>query len=270
MIKGLIFDIRRFAVHDGPGIRTIVFFKGCPLHCWWCHNPEGRLPVPEHSIRHLSLNGRIFEQEEVTGTLMTVQEVIEEVVKDRIFFDESGGGVTLSGGEPLFQPEFLHSLLKELKRHDLHITLDTCGYAQHQDLEQIMNFVDLFLYDLKHPDDDEHIKYTGVSIMPILENLRFLISSGIKVVLRLPIIPGINDQSHHIQSLINILDSCIPAFPHSSIDISLLPYHILANKKYQRFNIENRMKGTKSIVKSDLLTIKSSLEKGGYCVKIGF
>jgi len=205
MIRGTIFDIKKYAIHDGPGIRTTVFFKGCPLRCRWCHNPEGQSSKPEMFVRPsrclkecsecLSVCEReaisrteispVIDRErcnscgkcaevcpaeaiEVVGRQMSVQEVMAEVEKDMIFHDESGGGVTFSGGEPLLQPVFLSTLLEKSKEKDIHTTVDTSGYASFEIMEEIAKNVDLFLYDLKIMDEKKHKEYTGKSNKVIL------------------------------------------------------------------------------------------------------
>jgi len=207
VIKGLIFDIKRFAVHDGPGIRTTIFFKGCPLSCRWCHNPESRSDTLQCSTKHLKLNGEAFEQEEITGKETAVQELLDEIERDRIYYEESGGGVTLSGGEPLFQPDFCVALLRDLKKAGLHTALDTTGYAEQEVIRKIMPYTDLFLYDLKLMDDEEHQKYTGVSNNVILENLEYLVEEGKDVIIRFPIIPGITDKPSNINTIIDFLSN---------------------------------------------------------------
>ncbi len=192
-MQGLIFDIKRFAIHDGPGIRTTIFFKGCPLECWWCHNPESRNPEQETVIREHKLNGEVFEIREVTGRRMSVSEVLREIEKERMFMDESGGGVTLSGGEPLMQPAFCLALLRECRSAGIHTTLDTTGCVSKKIMTEVMAFVDLFLYDLKHMQENIHKKYTGVGNKLILKNLKFLHESGKNIILRLPVVPGVND-----------------------------------------------------------------------------
>ena len=148
--KGIIFDIKRYAVNDGPGIRVTVFLKGCPLRCWWCHNPESHRKLPENCEKPIRLDGcpELSENSEI-GQRMSIMQVMAEIEKDVVFFDESGGGVTFSGGEPLVQHGFLLELLKTCRQHEIHTTLDTTGYATAQVLESILPFVDLFLYDLK-------------------------------------------------------------------------------------------------------------------------
>ena len=175
MMKGLIFDIKRFSVNDGPGIRTTVFFKGCPLKCLWCHNPEGRSGNVQDVISSHMIGNKTFACSESIGREITINEVIDEIEKDRVFYEESNGGVTLSGGEPFFQFEFLAEILKNLKNKNLHIALDTTGYTNNENIIKIKEYVDIFLYDIKLMDDDLHIKYTGVSNNIILKNLKYLI-----------------------------------------------------------------------------------------------
>jgi pyruvate formate lyase activating enzyme len=268
--KGLIFDIRRFSVHDGPGIRTTIFFKGCPLSCWWCHNPESRLKEPEISIKSIRLDDKIYRHKETTGLEMTVKEVISEIGKDRIFFDESNGGVTLSGGEPIFQPEFLDELLRELKQQNYHVALDTCGFAEQMEFEKILPFVDLFLFDIKLIDDTEHIQYTGVSNQQILKNLHFLFENQKNVIIRFPIIPGITNSPKNIAAIKSVLKhSPVHQFTSSPIEIHLLPYHSIAKKKYRRFLFENKMPDVKDMRKEDLIQLKREFEESGFSVKIG-
>jgi len=201
---------------------------------------------------------------------MTVKEVISEIGKDRIFFDESNGGVTLSGGEPIFQPEFLDELLRELKQQNYHVALDTCGFAEQMEFEKILPYVDLFLFDIKLIDDTEHIQYTGVSNQQILKNLLFLIQNQKQIIIRFPVIPGITDSKENIASIKSFLiNSPIPQFPNSPIEIHLLPYHSIAKKKYQRFLFENKMPNVKDIRKEDLLQLKKEFEESGFSVKIG-
>jgi len=264
-MEGLIFDIRRFTVHDGPGIRSTVFLKGCPLSCSWCHNPESQSGLPETSTRSLALDGRIFSEEEVSGDWMSSGDVIREVLKDCVFYDESGGGVTVSGGEPTFQHEFLVELLSGLKARGLHLALDTCGHTEWGKLAETMNYVDLYLYDLKVMDEGLHMKYTGVSNKQILENMQKLAASGKKIIVRIPVIPGINDTDHNFTALRLYLRGLKPAIT----EINLLPFHAAAENKYKRFRKDNFMKNVKSTPAGDLQSRKNELEKDGFKVKIG-
>ncbi|MBE0647635.1 MAG: glycyl-radical enzyme activating protein [Bacteroidales bacterium] len=266
MTKGFIFDIKRFAVHDGPGIRTTIFFKGCPLSCWWCHNPESRDENPQRSVRHFSLEGKIFEQQEVTGYKTDTQALLREAVLDRIFYEESGGGITLSGGEPLHQPEFCIDLLRTLKENGFHTALDTTGHAPEDVIRQVMPYTDLFLYDLKLMDEEEHRKYTGVSNKGILENLKLIVEAGKQVIIRFPVIPGITDTKENVESMMHFLLS-FHHFTMSPIEIHLLPYHNTAKNKYQRFRIENKMEIGSSLPCKSLLLIKDTFENEGFHVK---
>ncbi|OYT13869.1 MAG: hypothetical protein B6I19_02890 [Bacteroidetes bacterium 4572_114] len=160
-MRGIVFDIKRFAIHDGPGIRTTIFLKGCPLKCWWCHNPESQDIKTFTDVKTIVLDGAPFEKQEEIGKLMSVEELLEIIEKESVFYDESGGGVTFSGGEPLLQHEFLLEILKALKQKNIHTTVDTCGFAKWEIFEQIIDYTDLFLYDLKHIDQKKHKLFTG-------------------------------------------------------------------------------------------------------------
>ena len=150
----MIFDIKRFAVHDGPGIRCTVFLKGCLAHCWWCHNPESQLLEPEMTTKKQTLDGRSFVEKEIVGKIMSVGEVMTEIKKDTIYYDESGGGVTLSGGEPLMQAEFLSALVKSCRKEKIHTALDTSGYASTEILRSLIDLIDLYLFDIKIINDE--------------------------------------------------------------------------------------------------------------------
>jgi pyruvate formate lyase activating enzyme len=260
---GMILDIKKFALHDGPGIRTTVFFKGCPLDCWWCHNPESRESGPEPVFR----NGRCIrcgrcveacregaitmtedgpavndgrcrlgfacaeacptEARQIIGREMSAAEVMKEITSDVVFFDESGGGVTMSGGEPLMQPEFLGRLLRACRTAEIHTALDTTGHAPPEVIGAVADDVDLFLYDLKLMDDAGHRKYCGAPNDLILENLRRLSSEGREIIVRVPLVPGITDGEANLEAIASFLAS-LPA--HHPIDI--LPYQRLGLDKY--------------------------------------
>ncbi len=255
-MEGLIFDIKKYAIHDGAGIRTTIFLKGCPLHCPWCHNPEGIKPQTEITISpgrcihcehclHACERGALKSRNDIialdpekcdlcgacldvccsraierVGRYITVEQAVEEIEKDRVFYEESGGGVTLSGGEPLMQPQFAISLLRACKLRGIHTVLDTCGYADPEILQEVSEFVDLFLFDIKIMDEEKHKHYTGVSNQQIFCNLRTLSQKGKTIHIRIPVIPGITDDEGNIQMLGTFLA------PLQHIDkISLLPYH---------------------------------------------
>jgi len=173
MKEGIIFDIKRYAINDGPGIRTTVFIKGCPLNCWWCHNPEGIKINIENLNKTKKINSKI-NQNKIFGYKINVKNLTNEILKDYIFYKESKGGVTFSGGEPLLQIDFLHSMLIECKKNNINTAIDTCGYSTIKKIEKIYDHVDLFLYDLKFIEDKQHEKYTGKSNKIILSNLKYL------------------------------------------------------------------------------------------------
>ncbi|MGD2103932.1 MAG: glycyl-radical enzyme activating protein [Anaerolineae bacterium] len=265
MTTGTVFDIKRFSIHDGPGIRTTVFLKGCPLCCSWCHNPEGqarRLELmiqPERCIscgvcQAVCENDAIInfgsdlhtersrctvcgacvevcyaEARQIVGRSMTVTEVVDEIGRDVPFFDESGGGVTFSGGEPLSQPAFLRELLETCHERNLHTALDTCGYAAWDVLDHVREHVDLFLYDLKVMDDARHRQATGASNRPILKNLQRLARHGHRIILRVPVVPGINDDAENLRAL-GTFSSGLPSLEC----VELLSYHRIGLDKYRR------------------------------------
>lgn len=256
-----------FSTRDGPGIRTTVFLKGCPLHCEWCHNPESQLSGPELMLRpNLCIlcdaclpacpQGAIIRQGDeyitdrarcdlcgkcvevcnadaraIVGREMTVSEVMAEIEKDVVFFDQSGGGVTFSGGEALLQRQFLLELLKACKGRGIHTALDTSGFAAWAVMEAVRPYVDLFLYDLKAMDDEQHRRYTGVSNRLILSNLRRLSELGHAIILRMPLIPGVNDTPQAIQAAGEFAAS----LPHL-LHLEVLPYHQAGVEKYRRLD----------------------------------
>ncbi|MCI0474103.1 MAG: glycyl-radical enzyme activating protein [Ignavibacteria bacterium] len=264
-MKGLIFDIKRFSVHDGPGIRTTVFFKGCPMECIWCHNPESRRDFPENVISERRIGEKIFPCKELIGKGMSTDEIISEIERDNIFYEESDGGVTVSGGEPLLQFDFLMSLLSELKKSGYHVALDTTGFTDRNNIEAVSRYTDLFLYDIKHMVNEEHIRYTGVPNTGIFDNLRYLLDSDADVILRIPVIPGINDTTENI----SMLENFIAGHNDRIQQVHLLPFHNIAGNKYEKVGIENAMRSIHSLSNNDLRLIKSRLEKTGVKVKTG-
>jgi len=233
-MKALIFDIKRFAIHDGPGIRTTLFFKGCPLICPWCHNPEsrnGERQVYDHVDK---IGGMEFVSEKTIGSYYTSEELLSEVLKDNIFYLESGGGITCSGGEPLAQYPFLMKFLKECQSEEIHTALDTSGYAEEEVIRNIAPIVDLFLFDIKHLDNAKHKKYAGVKNDIILRNFNWLIDSGYNVTARIPVIPEINAERNYINELKEYLSNRIS---DNFNEVHLLPYHKIGCAKYGKFNI---------------------------------
>lgn len=265
---GLVFDVKHFAVHDGPGIRTTVFLKGCPLRCGWCHSPESQNPRPEIAFypdlcigcaacveacpngaqtmdpvkirRELCTGCGACADACYAGSLVkfgdriTVEEVIREVEKDRLLLETSGGGVTLSGGEPVAQSQFASELLRSLKREGYHTALDTSGYAPWEVLEDVARHADLVLYDLKHMDPRAHEELTGAPNDLILSNLRSLSQQGSKtIIVRLPVIPGLNDSNENIEATAKFLGGL------GGIEaVELLPYHNLGATKYEALGWE--------------------------------
>lgn len=263
-MNALIYDIKRFAIHDGPGIRTTIFFKGCPLGCHWCHNPESIHAEQEKSQKTNILDGKCYNVMVTTGKETSLRELLNEVLKEKVFMDESNGGVTFSGGEPLMQHEFLLRALVLFKKKNIHTAIDTSGYASKSVFDKIASHTDLFLYDLKIMDDHLHKKYTHVSNERILRNLEFLHSSKIRTIIRFPLIPGINDDGNIAHMKQYLSDKC-PSFK----EIHILPFHNIANHKYRQFGIENLMKDHPEPSMEDLGKIKAIFEKDGFKVEVG-
>ncbi len=251
-VKGIIFNIKRYALHDGPGIRTTVFFKGCALRCWWCHNPEGISQSVESSCG-------------VVGREVSVEEIIDEIKKDWIFYEESNGGITISGGEPLMQPEFLLQLVKKIRLvMDTSITLDTSGYAPWETIELIKDDFDLFLYDIKLLDDELHQKYTGFSNKQILINFKKLDMEGKNLIIRFPIIPGLTDTPINIDQMRVWMQTL-----SRTNEIHLLPYHKIAKGKYQKLNLEYRLENLEAPTPAHLDGLRKKFEDIGFTVQIG-
>jgi len=293
---GVVFDVRRFSVHDGPGIRTTVFLKGCPLRCAWCHNPEGLSAAPEVVWRGercircgtciatcpeeaLAWTGEApvldgtrctlcgdcadvcyADAREVLGRTMTVDDVLAAVERDRPFYEESGGGVTVSGGEPLAQPAFLVELLAQCRARDLHTVLDTSGYAPWTVLDAVRGDVALFHYDLKLIDDARHRVVTGVSNVLILENLARLAAEGHDVVVRLPLVPGVNDDDG------NLLATGRLAVELGIRRIDVLPYHRLGGDKYGRLGRDSTMPETETPSRAQVEAAVGTLRDCGLTV----
>ncbi|MBU0982685.1 MAG: glycyl-radical enzyme activating protein [candidate division Zixibacteria bacterium] len=253
-LTGTIFDLKKYAIHDGPGIRTTVFLKGCPLLCPWCHNPESRNP----GVEKLGDNGT------VVGRDITVDELLAEIRKDFIFYEESGGGVTFSGGEPMMQTEFLGAVLRVCHDQDIATAVDTSGYAPWDDFERILVDVDLFLFDIKLVDSTAHRTYTGVPVEPVLENLRHLLERGAAVQPRIPLIPGITDTDENLDAIARLL------LPMPGIrGVSLLPYNRLAREKCLRFNLEGGLSELQTQSDEDLRSKAGRFESVGLSVRIG-
>lgn len=260
ILKATIFDIERNSYVDGPGIRTTVFFKGCNLRCAWCHNPESQSPKPQmmfyknkctgcgkckekcpNHLESCELCGKCtlycpHDAREICGKEYTVDEVMREILKDKAFYDHSGGGVTFSGGECMLQIDFLEEILKTCKENGIHTAVDTAGHVPYEYFERILPYTNLFLYDVKCYDSEKHKKYTGVRNELILENLKKLLATGKSVWVRIPIIPTVNDTVEESQRIKAYISSC--GKPEK---IELLPYHAMGEHKYAAINRESHM-----------------------------
>ena len=217
--KGIIFDIQSYAIYDGPGIRTAIYFKGCPLKCYWCHNPESQMLTPQ-------LMG-----DKLVGKEMSVSEIINQVMKDHLFFVNSGGGVTITGGEPTLQSDFLLELLKELKNKNIHVALETCGYFSQELLDQLCLYVDLFLYDLKHINNESHRQGTGVDNQIILDNFKIIHQKrgNQSLIARIPMIPGYNNEDSSLNEFQHFFQSI-----HFTGEVHILPFHSFGFDKYNK------------------------------------
>jgi pyruvate formate lyase activating enzyme len=261
----LIFDIKRFAVHDGPGIRTTVFLKGCPLRCAWCHNPESQSAEPVTVKVERKLNGRSLMTEKTYGEEMEADALIEVLLRDRHFYEESGGGITFSGGEPLMQINALEQMLKECRKEDLHTVVDTCGCVRKEYLKRIVPHTSLFLYDLKHMDPVLHQEYTGEDNRLILENADLLLEMGAKVIFRIPVVPGVNTGPEETSRMVDFLNERRDKLE----EVHLLPYHRIAENKYRRLGMEHRMPDTPDPDAYMMYELVKTFEKTGLVVRTG-
>ncbi|MGA2299505.1 MAG: glycyl-radical enzyme activating protein [Candidatus Acidiferrum sp.] len=288
----------RFSLHDGPGLRTTVFLKGCPLRCPWCHNPESQSYQseamyasdrcisclaccsvcesgalhwdhgPERDPARCTLCGACSEAcpaeaRKLVGKQIPVRELIKEIRRDIAFFDESGGGVTFSGGEPLAQPQFLEAALAVCKSEGIHTVVDTCGYAPSAVIRRIMPYVDEFLFDLKLADDARHRQVVGVSNALILENLGIIAREHAAVAVRIPVIPGINDDEDNLEQSFRLLGEL------GLSNVDLLPYHASAMEKYRRLSLAYRLTDVKSPAAARMQEIAARFACRGFQIRIG-
>ena len=222
MHKGIIFDIKEFSINDGPGIRTTVFMKGCPLKCMWCHNPEGISSKPQKN----------YQTNLFVGKSWTSEELVSHLKKYNDFFKEFGGGITFSGGEPTLQADFIFECLDQMP--DIHILLDTSGYCDENVFSRLAEKIDAFYFDLKLADEENHIKYTGVSNRIILNNLQYLMKVRKQTTIRMPMIPHITDTDNNLHGLAQLIEQICP---QNAIEIHLLPYNTVAGGKYPVYHM---------------------------------
>ena len=302
--KAFIFNKQKYNMYDGPGVRTLVFFKGCPLRCKWCSNPEGLerkyqimfkpttcvscgscVPVCPQKIHSISSSGEhiidrsidcigcgqcveacIPEALKVAGEQVPISELLEYVEQDRAFYDQSGGGVTLGGGEVTAQPEAAINLLQACKQEGLHTAIETCGYTKKETILRFAEYVDLFLFDLKHIDPDRHFELTGVRNEMILENLEELIMKRNHVKVRMPMLKGINDSEAEIRGVIEFLKPFRNFKNFEGID--LLPYHKLGVNKYVQLGMDYPIKGDPSLDDADLDRIEGWIREYDFPVSV--
>ena len=264
-MTGIIFDIKRFAIHDGPGIRTAVFLKGCPLRCRWCHNPEGIGQSPGKVNRMMQLNGRSFTKEETIGYEISTDNLFAELEKERVFMDESGGGVTFSGGEPLCQPDFLMEMLKLCKANGIHTAVDTSLYAEWEKIKAVAAYTDLFLVDLKLMDNAKHQHYTGFSNELILKNIEKIAAADASIIIRIPMIPDVTTSAENTTQSISFLQSLNGKIK----EVHLLPFHHTANEKYRLVGMENPFEQQPSLQKEDIKEIEQQYTTARFIIKIG-
>lgn len=296
-MEGTVFDIQRFALHDGPGIRTVVFLKGCTLECKWCSNPESITPDPQLSYSKNKCKdvencistcpedvfSNHFWKPKVTysrckacgkcvdvcptnalkiyGYSMDTKDIIQEVLRDKAYYNKSGGGLTLSGGEPLLQSDFALEILQHAKKENIHTCIETAGYVGRKAFQDVMPFTDLFMYDYKITGDSDHEYYTGASNTKILDNLNMILNGGAKVILRCIIIPGVNDNEVHFRGISSISK-------HANIEaVEIIPYHEYGKHKYKELGMEAHEFGVKTVDKELALLWEYEIKSYG-CNKI--
>jgi pyruvate formate lyase activating enzyme len=297
--QGFVFEIERFAINDGPGIRTLVFLMGCPLHCLWCANPESqasgqklmvwknrcigcRKCIEECPVSALSWDSGVVvnrsrcdlcgECTEVcnsnaltlVGKKMSAEDVFEQIDKDVDFYKKSGGGVTFSGGEPFAQPGFLLELGRKAKERGYHVCVETTGYVKWDVMREMLPYIDLFLYDFKHMDSETHRKFTGVGNELILDNYKRLLEYSQKTVIRFPVIPGINDTDENIRQLTEFLQKHNPC-----CQVDLLPYHALGVSKYERLDLSYQLRDVEPPSKERIAQLRLRFEENGFQVVVG-
>ncbi|MCR2033342.1 glycyl-radical enzyme activating protein [Anaerofustis stercorihominis] len=298
--SAVIFDIQKYSIHDGPGIRTVVFLKGCPLRCPWCANPESQLLEPkivyfkdkcigDLNCKKVCPKGAITVDKEgininedkctkcmlcvdncyatalrVYGKNLSIDEIITKCMEDKIFYETSKGGVTLSGGEPLFQFEAAYEILKRLKSRDINTAIETTGYVSKENINKIMKYVDLFLFDIKAVDNDKHKRLTGVDNNKIHDNLRYLDEHNKNIIIRVPVIPSLNDSKEDMLYIIKLIKSL-----KNKYEVNLLPYHRLGLYKYEVLKKEYELKDITPPKDDQMNSILKMFEENGLECQIG-
>lgn len=253
---GRIFDIQRFSVHDGPGVRTIIFLKGCFLRCKWCCNPESQ----KREIETMIVDGK----EKVMGRDVTVEELMTEIEKDRIYYRRSGGGVTLSGGESLAQPDFAAAILRACKEKGINTALESTACAGYDKIEKLLPYLDLYLMDIKHINSEKHRQFTTQPNELILENAKKLAADAKKLIIRVPVIPTFNDTEQEIRHIAQFTKNL------KTVDeLHLLPYHRLGEDKYKGLGRPYEMKGIDLVSDEQIKKLKEVVEETGLNCRIG-
>ncbi len=299
-ISGNIFNIQKYSIHDGYGIRTTVFLKGCPLSCKWCHNPEslsietqvimyedrcilcGRCvevcPVDALTIKNdqllldknkCNLCGEcekvcLNEAIELVGKRSSIEEVMAEIDKDKVFYETSGGGVTFSGGEPFMQAEFLEELTKQCKIRNYHVAIDTSGMTNYENIERVLKYTNLFLFDLKLMDNEKHKQYIGASNQTIIDNLKRLSKEDVEIFIRLPLIRGINDSNDDIDRVLELIEGM-----KNISQVNLLEYHSMGKEKYNRLGMEYIFNGDEKPGEERISEIEQKFKAKGFKTVIG-
>lgn len=303
--KATIFNIQKYNIYDGPGVRTLIFFQGCPLRCKWCANPEGLVKkhrvmfkknmcvdcgacvsvcsVGIHSISQITQEHKVSREIDcigcmkcvdacyksalsIVGETKSISELLEIIEEDREFYDISGGGVTLGGGEVLMQPEAALSLLMACKQEGINTAIETCGYASKETVLKVAEFTDLFLFDIKHINSDKHFQLTGVRNEQIIENLKTLIHNRYNVQIRMPLLKGVNDSQEDIENTVKLL---MPYKDYKNFKgIDLLPYHKMGVNKYNQLGMEYPIEGDPSLSNEDLDKIESWISKYNFPVAV--
>lgn len=294
-----ITDIQRYSVHDGPGIRTMVFFKGCPLRCQWCHNPETLNSMPEllykeelcigcgECLRRCPagavrvVDGKVKTDREVcrlcgmcaeycyagareiTGRYYTMDEVFEAVMKDMPFYERTGGGVTLSGGEVLMHAKFASRLLKKLKEQNVHTVIETCGYASWDNVRRVVQYTDLVLFDIKHCDEEEHKRFTGRSNQLILENLKKIAEMKKEIIARVPLIPGVNDSLEVLKGIVDIAKKA------GVKELHILPFHQIGTSKWDAAEKDYHFRNVREPDKEEIDKLVKEIEGCGIPIVVG-